>query len=66
MRRGYIVPVANWLGGAEAVLVQVLEPVRPLKPVPVKTLPFSLGLISAAAAVATVVLSLKSKWRVIK
>lgn len=66
MRRGYIVPVANWLGGAEAVLVQVLEPVKPLKPVPVKTLPFSLGLISAVSAVATVVLSLKSKWRVIK
>ena len=64
MRRSYIVPVANWLGGAEAVLVQALEPARSPKPVPIKTVPFCLGLVSVVSAIAVAVVALKSKWRV--
>ena len=63
VRGGYVVSVANWIGGNDALLVQVLEPTRPLKPEPVKTMPFCLGLVSVFSAIITIVVSIKSSWR---
>lgn len=46
VRAGYIIPVANWLGDANAYLVQLLEPARSTRPAMPKMLPISLGIIS--------------------
>ena len=50
VRRGYIVSVASWLGNPNAYLVQVLEPLKALKPVKPKPLPLALGIVSVLAA----------------
>ena len=63
VRGGYVVSVANWIGGNDALLVQVLEPTRPLKPEPLKTIPFCLGLFSVFAAIVTIGVSIKSSLR---
>ena len=63
VRGGYVVSVANWIGGNDALLVQVLEPTKPLKPKPLETIPFCLGLVSVFAAIVTIGVSIKSSWR---
>ena len=56
--KGYVVPMADWLGDPNTKLIQVLEPVRPLKPVPAQHIPLILGLISVGSAIFVLIVSL--------
>lgn len=61
IRAGRIVPVAYWLGSREAMLVQILEPLRPVQSNPIKPLPLCLGVISVLSAIIAVSLSVAEK-----
>ena len=62
VRRGQIVSVASWLGNPNAYLVQVLEPLKPLKPVDARPLPLALGVVSVLASVVVVLLSCSRRF----
>lgn len=63
VRRGAILSVANWLGNPDAYLVQVLNPLKPVKPAEPKPVAVGLGVLSVVAAAASLLLSVLKKTR---
>ena len=57
VEEGYVVPMADWLGNPNTKLIQVLEPVRPLKPASAERMPLFLGSMSVVSAIFVLIAS---------